>query len=124
MSRYGFPREARILTGPEFRRVYRRGRRLHRPPLRVVALRREGAGSRLGLSVGKKVGNAVVRNRWKRVIREAFRLNRHELAEHWDLVISVDWNTPVERAVEVPEAFLRMVQKLNSLAEGGEEATC
>jgi len=43
--------------------------------------------SRLGLSVSRKVGNAVVRNHWKRRIREAFRLNRATLPVGIDLVV-------------------------------------
>jgi ribonuclease P protein component len=42
--------------------------------------------ARLGLSIGKVVGNAVVRNRWKRLIREAFRISRAELPTGLDLV--------------------------------------
>src|SRR5690349_9675621 len=43
--------------------------------------------SRLGLSVGAVVGNAVKRNRWKRVIREAFRLSRQQIPVGLDLVV-------------------------------------
>ena len=43
--------------------------------------------TRLGLSVSRRVGNAVLRNRWKRIIREAFRTQRDELPVGLDLVV-------------------------------------
>lgn len=43
--------------------------------------------TRLGITVSKRVGNAVVRNRIKRIIREYFRLNRHCLNQFWDINI-------------------------------------
>ncbi len=42
---------------------------------------------RLGLSVSRKVGGAVLRNRWKRLIREAFRTSRSRLPEGLDLIV-------------------------------------
>ena len=41
--------------------------------------------SRLGITVSRKVGGAVQRNRIKRLARECFRLNRHLLKAHWDI---------------------------------------
>jgi ribonuclease P protein component len=52
--------------------------------------------SRLGLSVSRKVGNAVVRNRWKRLLREAFRLTRTKLPSGVDLIV-------IPRGKEPPE---------------------
>lgn len=100
------------------------------PPLRVRAFRRRGAAgeeeepgasSRLGLAIGRKVGKSVVRNRWKRAIRQAFRLHRHRLPAAYDLVVTVDWGRPAEDAGRVEEAFLAVVEMLRR-RDGGESA--
>jgi RNase P protein component len=64
---------------------------------------------RLGLSVGKKLGGAVVRNRYKRVLREAFRLSQHELPEGYDYILiprKVLWGGKTEGAAQ-KRAFYR-----------------
>ena len=71
-----------------------------------------GKRSRLGLSIGRKVGPAHERNRWKRAIREAFRRHRHRLPDAYDLVIGVDWDCAPEECSRVEDAFLRLVEKL------------
>lgn len=53
----------------------------------LYAARNESTDSRLGLIVSRKCGNAVVRNRWKRLLREAFRLVHDELPLGLDLVV-------------------------------------
>src|SRR5262249_38391896 len=55
--------------------------------------------SRLGLSVSRDCGNAVVRNRWKRLLREAFRLSRQKLPEGLDFIV-------VPRAEQPPKLEL------------------
>jgi len=122
MSETGrFPRSARIRRKKEFEQVYRTGIRLTAFPLRARALRRESGESRLGLSIGGKVGKAVLRNRWKRAIREAFRRHRQELVEPYDLVVSCSWQACQDDVERVEEAFVQIVRTLNSLAAVGEQ---
>ena len=125
--RYRFPRQARLTRTGDFHAVYRKGQRVNVPPLRFRAFRRRGAPggeeepgerSRLGMAIGRKVGKSVARNRWKRAIREAFRLHRHRLPAAYDLVAAVDWGRPAEDVGRVEEAFLAVVEILRQRSVG------
>lgn len=74
-----FPQRLRLKTPAEFDRVYTRKRSVSDDVLIVYACESELGHPRLGCSVSKKIGNAVVRNRYKRLFREAFRLSQHDL---------------------------------------------
>ena len=83
-----FRRSRRMIRGGEFQRAYRSGRRARGDVLTVVAVPNELGYTRLGLSVGKVIWkSAVRRNRVRRVFREAFRLEQHELPSGFDLVL-------------------------------------
>jgi ribonuclease P protein component len=84
---YRFLRCYRIRKADEFRAVYGRKARASDHLLLVYARENELGHPRLGLSISRKVGGAVVRNRWKRLIREAFRLNIARLPQGVDLVV-------------------------------------
>jgi ribonuclease P protein component len=86
-ARRNLPRESRLVRRAEFEKVYREGRRRSSPTF-VVFLRSNGIeNSRFGMSVKKALGNAVVRNRIRRRVREVLRLRREEILPGWDVVI-------------------------------------
>jgi ribonuclease P protein component len=70
--RFGFPRSGRLRKRPEFLAVQSTGKKVHTEYF-LVLVQREGAG-RVGITVTKKTGNAVTRNRLKRQVREYVRL--------------------------------------------------
>jgi len=67
--------------------VYKKGRSWAHPLLVLCALRNDLNCSRFGFSVSKRVGGAVVRNRAKRLMREATRLRQAMIADGWDVII-------------------------------------
>lgn len=71
-----WPREVRLRRSQDFDRVQRAGRRISGPNLVVLHLANGTEAPRFGLAVSRKVGNAVVRNRVKRWLREALRRER------------------------------------------------
>ena len=80
----------RLSRSGEFERVYREGRSHASRHLVVYAFPRaedDDAEPRLGVSVGRKVGGAVERNRMKRLLREAFWSSAEELRDGHDFVI-------------------------------------
>lgn len=71
----------------DFQRVYDRRRSVSDEHLIVYACSNDRSYLRLGLSVSRKVGGAVQRNRIRRLYREAFRLTKHEMTAGLDLVL-------------------------------------
>ena len=87
-------REAWLRKHADYQRVYREGKRQSLPLMtyffatRAVAEgRKTSAGSRVGLTAGRVLGNAVARNRIKRRMRAAIRMHRMELTADVDVIL-------------------------------------
>jgi len=70
--------------------------------------------SRLGLVVSRKIGKAHDRNRWKRLLREVFRLNRHRIPDYFDLVI-IPRQGVVPDFLSLQQSFRRLVGRLETV---------
>jgi ribonuclease P protein component len=87
MDKRTFGKDERIRSRRDYLTVYQQGVRSHSRHFTVIAHRNPTGKKRLGITVGKKVGNAVKRNRIKRLLREFFRLNKEQFPPSQDTVI-------------------------------------
>ncbi|MGE4602958.1 MAG: ribonuclease P protein component [Planctomycetota bacterium] len=83
---FRLPRRARIRTRSDFQVIFSHGRRCSTEHLRAVIHPNGGEWSRIGMAVSRKVGNAVVRNRLKRRLREIFRIHRDHAPQPRDFI--------------------------------------
>lgn len=83
----GFPASRRIRTSAEYRHLRRVGKRCHTRNFTVYIADRNNDFARLGLTVSRKVGGAVRRNRVKRLVREFFRLHQPHLKAGTDISV-------------------------------------
>ena len=95
LMRHTFPKSRRMRLPAEFSAVYEARVRESRGPLTVYARPNDLPHPRLGLSVSRKVGTAVRRNRIKRRVRESFRLLQHDLPQGYDLLVVVRPHEPL-----------------------------
>jgi len=84
---FSFTKADRLLKRSDFLRLTAKGRQQQDKYFIVVFAPGKMDRTRLGITVSRKVGNAVVRNRIKRFAREYFRLNRHKNTGNWDINI-------------------------------------
>lgn len=101
----------------EFRRIYRRGKSAVSPYMVVYCLKNRAGGSRLGVTVSKKLGHAVVRNRVRRRIRELYRLNRDKMLPGWDIIVVGRGRSAAGDFQKMTAAYLDCLKRLSLLRE-------
>ena len=125
MKLFSLPKNKRLVSNSQFRAVLASRLRADDELLRLYIADNNCGYPRLGISVEKTCGTAVVRNRLKRLLRETFRQNQHEIPQGFDylLMISHQWtkkngcSADAAKAVkklsfdDVKTSFLALVDK-------------
>jgi ribonuclease P protein component len=96
-----FTKDDRLLQRSDFLRLSKSGKRIQNRYFIVYISHNDLKHCRLGLTVTRKVGKAVARNRIKRLAREYFRQNRHLIKDHWDISLIAK-----RESIEVPNHTL------------------
>jgi ribonuclease P protein component len=106
MSLYGFPKAERLLKRSDFLQLSSRSRKIHSHHFIILRGETSGLSTRIGITASRKTGNAVARNRSKRLIREFYRLNK-------ELFVSSDYNIITKPGAARLE-FMDIVRELKS----------
>jgi len=113
-----FARQARLRKHADFDKVYRTGRRLFSAHMTVFFLRRDPGPARVGFTVTRAMGTAVERNRIRRRLREAVRLNLGTVGNGVDVVIHAKKSAQAADFAELREEIARAFGKIKSSAVG------
>lgn len=101
----------KIRKNVEFRAIYRRGKSFSNALLVLYIYKNKKNLNRIGISVSKKVGKSVVRNRVKRLIKESYRLNKDKLNIGYDLVFIARNAANGRNYNEIDEAVKNLFKK-------------
>ena len=96
----------------DFRRTYGRGKSAADPVLVTYALKNRYGVMRIGITTGKKLGNAVERNRCRRIIRAAFRLLEGECCGGWDIVFVARHRTVSRKSTDIERVMRKQLEAL------------
>lgn len=94
-----------IKENKDFRRIYTRGKSYVSPVLVTYVLKNRSNDVRIGITTSKKIGNAVKRNRSRRVIREAFRTLAPGMKPGYDFILVARGKTPFVKSTDICRAM-------------------
>lgn len=114
---YKLPKKYILRKNKSFQAIYRAGKSIANKKIVLYILPNGGQNFRVGFAAGKRLGNAVVRNRVKRLLREAFRHNQHRLLKGYDIIIVGRQAVVGEKMNIVADALIRIFAQAGILVK-------
>lgn len=115
----------RLTQRAEFDAVYRNGRRRSSRQFTVFFAANGLGENRFGMSVGRALGGAVVRNRIRRRVREILRLDRREIPSGWDIIVHPRASAAKAEFAPLREELLALLRNsipASSVSQSGEQS--
>lgn len=117
MGKYLFKKDQRLLKRAQFLLLSRHGKRVQTRFFLANYKENSLGRSRIGITVSKKVGNAVARNRIKRLVREFYRVNKNFLTGKWDINIIARKYSAHLTNQQIPNEIDRLFKKIKGPSE-------
>lgn len=112
-QRLTFSKKARLLTRSHYQRVYKSGKRFTGALVYIDFIQVNSLNPRLGITISKKFGKAHDRNRFKRVVREAFRLTAPLFPKNMEINISPRYPMPAVKRNEIQSDLAIFLEHIN-----------
>lgn len=104
-----------ICENRDYKRIYSRGKSIVTPQLVIYISKNRQKNLRVGITTGKKIGNAVLRNRARRIIREAVRELSPRIKPGNDLVFVARGKTPYLKSTDITAVLLKQLKSAGLL---------
>jgi len=118
---HSFPRSVRVRSRADYLKIQRSGRKMGGRYLIILSIDNDLPASRFGITVSRKTGNAVTRNRVKRRIRELQRLHRKNIIPGKDIVVIATREAPEATFTRMQAEYTNLIKKAGLTARAQEK---